>query len=126
MPPVQPEIGLVFRARVFDLAQEALAIIKESNTLPHHLMLDDKMIGTGSLLALFSEMFLSLRAESIPEEFVIPSFDAYPVDNVEAIVKSVESSKSWPVHREDLDMDHLVEMTKMQMWTLRPAQRIDK
>jgi hypothetical protein len=126
MPPIQPEINLVLRAQMFDLAMEALAIIREKDSLPHHLMLDNKTIGTGSLLALFSEVFLSLRAESIPKEFVIPSFDAYPVDNVEAILKSVEGCKSWPVHREDLDMGHLVEMTKMQMWTLKPAQRIDK
>ena len=126
MPPIRPEINLVLRAQMFDLTLEALAIIREKDSLPSHLMLDNKTIGTGSLLALFSEVFLSLRAESIPGEFVIPSFDAYPVDNVEAIVKSVEGCKSWPVHREDLDMDHLVEMTKMQMWTLKPAQRIDK
>jgi hypothetical protein len=126
MPPVKPEIKLASREQVFDLAQEALAIIKESNVLPHHLLLDDKAIGTGSLLALFCEMFLSLRAESIPGEFVIPVFDAYPVDHLEAIVKSVEGCKSWPVHREDLDMSHLVEMTKLQMWTLKPALWVDK
>jgi peptidoglycan/xylan/chitin deacetylase (PgdA/CDA1 family) len=125
MPPVQPEIDMALRAQVFDLARDALAIIRESNTLPHDLLLDNKTIGTGSLLALFSDMFLSLRAESIPREFVVPSFDAFPVDNVEAIVKSVEGCKSWPVHREDLDMGHLVEMTKLQMWTLKPALRID-
>ncbi|UCE42869.1 MAG: hypothetical protein JSV17_07945 [Candidatus Aminicenantes bacterium] len=125
MPPARPEIALALRAQVFDLAREALTKIKESKTLPHLLLLDDKAIGTGSLLALFCEMFLSLRAESISREFVIPVFDAHPVDHLEAIVQSVEGCKSWPVHREDLDMSHLVEMTKMQMWTLKPAQRID-
>jgi hypothetical protein len=126
MPPAQPEIELAQRTQVFDLAREALAIIKESNALPHLLLLDDKAIGTGSLLALFCEMFLSLRSELIPREFVIPSFDAYPIDNLEAIVRSVEGCKTWPVHREDLDMSHLVEMTKMQLWTLKPARRADK
>ena len=63
---------------------------------------------------------------TLTKEFVIPSFDAHPVDNLEAIVKSVEGCKSWPVHREDLDMEHIIEMTKMQMWTLKPAQRAEK
>ena len=126
MPPVQPEIELAQRTQVFDLAREALAIIKESNILPHQLLLENKAIGTGSLLALFCELYLSLRSELIPREFVIPSFDAHPVANLEAIVKSVEGCKSWPVHREDLDMSHLVEMTKMQLWTLKPAHRTDK
>lgn len=125
MPPVHPEKGLALRAEVFDLAREALALIEETSILPHHLLLDGKTIGTGSLLALFSEMFLALRSESIPGEFAILSFDAYPVYNLDAIVKSVEGCKSWPVHREDLDMSHLVEMTKMQLWTLKPALRAE-
>jgi peptidoglycan/xylan/chitin deacetylase (PgdA/CDA1 family) len=86
MPPVHPEIDLASRAQVFDLAREALEIIKKSNMLPHQLLLDDKAIGTGSLLALFSEMFLSLRLESVPVKFVVPSFDAHPVEYLEAIV----------------------------------------
>jgi len=125
-PIVQPEVKRISNARAFDLAHYARAFIRIRNTLPHWLKLDDKRIGTGSLLALFSEMFLSLRADSVPEEFIILPFDAYPNDNLEAIVKSVEGCKSWPVHREDLDMTHLVEMTKMQMWTLKPAFRTEK
>jgi hypothetical protein len=126
MPPIQPETKMAQRTQVFDMAREALAIIIESNALPHQLLLEDKAIGTGSLLALFSELFLSLRSELIPREFVIRPFDAHPTENLEAIVKSVEGCKSWPVHREDLDMSHLVEMTKMQLWTLKPALRTDK
>ena len=126
MPPVRPEKDTALRSQVFDLAREALAIIKSSGILPHLLLFDDKAIGTGSLLALFSDMFLSLRAESIPAEFEVPAFDAHPVENLDAIVKSVEGCKSWPVHREDLDMSHLVEMTKMQLWTLKPALRAEK
>lgn len=126
MPPVRPETDKALRAEVFDLAREALAMIKESKTLPHQLLLDNKAIGTGSLLALFSEMFLSLRSESIPGEFVVLPFDACPVDNLDDIVESVEGCKSWPVHREDLDMAHIVEMTKMQLWTLKPALRAEK
>jgi hypothetical protein len=33
----------------------------------------------------------------------------------------VRRCKGWPVHREDLDMSDLVEMTRLQMWTLKPA-----
>ncbi len=126
IPRVRPEIDLAPRAQVFDLARDALAVIKESNTLPFQLKLENKAIGTGSLLALFCEMFLSLRAESLPEDFVIPSFDAHPVDNLNAIVRSVEGCKFWPVHRDDLDMRNLAEMTKMQLWTLKPAHRTDR
>ena len=44
-----------------------------------------------------------------------------PPTNEEAIVEDVRQCKDWPVHREDLDMSDLVEMTRLQMWTLKPA-----
>jgi hypothetical protein len=126
MPSVRPEIGLATRAQVFDLAREASSVIEKSSMLPHHLLLESKAIGTGSLLALFCDMFLCLRAESIPGEFDVPVFDAHPADHLDAIEKSVEGCKSWPVHKEDLDMTKIIEMTKLQLWTLKPALRVDK
>jgi hypothetical protein len=33
----------------------------------------------------------------------------------------VAACKEWPVHREDLEMSHLIELTKLQLWTLKPA-----
>lgn len=126
MPSVKPGMNVASRAQVFEFAREALGKIMGSNMLPHHLLLEDKSIGTGSLLALFCDAFLALRSESIPPQFSVPSFDAYPVENLEAIVKSVQGCKSWPVHREDLDMSQLIELTKMQLWTLKPAHRRDR
>jgi peptidoglycan/xylan/chitin deacetylase (PgdA/CDA1 family) len=121
MPIVRPEIDVAFKEQVFGLADESLAFIQKSKALPPWLVLDNHRVGLGSLLALFSDMFLCIRKGAVPGEFNIPPFDAHPVDNLEDIVTSVEGNKSWPVHREDLDMRHLVEMTKMQLWTLKPA-----
>jgi hypothetical protein len=41
--------------------------------------------------------------------------------NEETIINEVAACKEWSVHREDLDMGHLIEMTKLQLWTLKPA-----
>lgn len=125
LAPVQPEIKKISRAQALSLASEALVFVRKSNMLPHWLLVDDCRIGTGSLLALFSEMFLEMMKGSLSEEFTITEFDAYPHENLEAIVESVEGCKSWPVHREDLDMSYIVEMTKCQLWTLKPAHRAD-
>ena len=43
--------------------------------------------------------------------------------NERAIVAEVEGYKTWPVHRPDLDMSRVVELTKLQLWTLKPARR---
>ena len=48
-------------------------------------------------------------------------FDSYPKANEERIITEVEGYKHWIVHRTDLDMSHLAEMTRMQLWTLKPA-----
>ena len=37
------------------------------------------------------------------------------------IISEVEGYKDWIVHRTDLDMSHLADMTRMQLWTLKPA-----
>jgi len=126
LPLVQPEIEKISRPQALSLAREALTFIHNSNALPHWLLVEDRRIGTGSLLTLFSEMFLEMKQGSLSEEFSIAPFDAYPHENEEAIVKSVEGCKHWPVHRGDLDMRHIVKMTKCQMWTLKPAHRADK
>jgi hypothetical protein len=79
------------------------------------------MIGTGSMLALFSELYLKIEDQNLPEQFSIISFEPYPSVNEEVIINGVATCKEWPIHREDLDMGHLIEMTKLQLWTLKPA-----
>jgi len=55
------------------------------------------------------------------EAYEVIPFDSYPKENEEAIISEVESYKDWIVHRPDLDMAHLVELTRMQLWTMKPA-----
>ena len=55
------------------------------------------------------------------EELSTVSFDPYPTVNEESIISNVADAGEWAVHREDLDMSHLIEMTKLQLWTLKPA-----
>jgi hypothetical protein len=43
--------------------------------------------------------------------------------NESEIVRAVRELKSWPVHRPDLDMEKIVEYTRLQLWTLKPAHR---
>jgi len=56
-------------------------------------------------------------------EYDVPAFEPYPRTNETKIVGEVEGYKGWPVHRPDLDMSRIVEFTKLQLWTLKPAHR---
>jgi hypothetical protein len=126
MPPITPEFEHIPGGGVLELAAAAHAYIRETNHLPSSLTYEGKKIGCGSLLALFSEMFLKIQASGLPDQFSTLAMEAYPSLNEENIISSVAACKDWPVHREDLDMSQLIEMTKLQLWTLKPALLNDK
>ena len=121
MPIVEPETQSVSRDQLLTLASRAKKYIDEKGTLPAWLAVDGQRIGAGSLLALFSAAYVDAQKGNLNDSYAVLAFEAYPRQNEEEIVKSVQDCKYWPVHREDLDMSHLIEMTKMQLWTLKPA-----
>jgi hypothetical protein len=123
MPISQPEISRVALEDVYDLAMKAEAHISRAGTLPAFLDVEGQRIGTGSLFALFSTVYLDMGSGNPASEYAVFSFDPYPKTNEEEISQRIRGFKTWPVHRPDLDMEPLIEMTKMQLWTLKPAHK---
>ncbi len=121
MPMEDPEIDRVQRDVALALAGEAFEFLDTEGSLPPWLTVDGARIGTGSLLALFSDVFLDLSAGLGRESFESVAFEAWPKEHDEENVRRVESCKDWPVHRTDLDMARIVEFTRLQLWTLKPA-----
>ena len=123
MPPSEPEVPRVKLADVLRLAGSACLVIDKTGAMPAWLSVENKRIGAGSLLAVFSAVYLDARAGRARPEYDVPAFEPYPRTNEAAIIKEVEGYKTWPVHRLDLDMSKIVEFTKLQLWTLKPAER---
>jgi len=123
MPVSQPEISRVPFKDVSELARKADDYIRQVGCLPSFLTIGNARIGTGSLFALFCAAFLDMNSKNLKSDYEVPSFDPYPKTNENDIIQRVQGFKSWPVHRPDLDMTHIVEMTKMQLWTLKPAHK---
>ncbi len=121
MPVRVPEFDQISVSGIFELSEMADKHIHETGQLPASLQYNDQIIGTGSILALFSELYLEIDDPNLPELLSVISFEPYPSVNEEDIIARVAAYKGWAVHREDLEMDHLVEMTKLQLWTLKPA-----
>ena len=121
MPPEDPGIDRVSRDQAVVLAGEADKFMSTEGSLPPWLTVDGARIGTGSLLALFCELFLDVSAGVAPESYGLTAFEAWPKEHDEEIVRRVEGYKDWPVHRRDLDMSQIVEFTRLQLWTLKPA-----
>jgi peptidoglycan/xylan/chitin deacetylase (PgdA/CDA1 family) len=123
MPVSTPEVSRVTLQEVYDLAGWANEYVRQADVLPSSLTLKGSRIGTGSLFVLFSAVYLDMTSKSLKPEYDVPPFDPFPRTNEEAIVQAVRGLKSWPVHRPDLDMGRIVELTRLQLWTLKPAQR---
>ena len=123
MPPAQPEILRVKLEDVSRLAGKAVDAIDHTGALPSSLSVGKACIGTGSLFALFSAVYLDARSGKLSPEYDVPAFEPYPKTNEADIIKEIEGYKTWPVHRRDLDMSRIVEFTKLQLWTLKPARR---
>jgi hypothetical protein len=122
MPPQVPEIARITLEDVFALAQAATDRIGATGTLPQSLDLAGARIGTGSLAALFSAVYLNLAAGAPGREYAVPAFEPYPQTHEQPVIAAVEGYKSWPVHRPGLDMSRVVELTRLQLWTLKPAR----
>lgn len=124
MPIETPEIATVNLDQVYELTRASLDIIRNRGHLPSGLMLEEKELGLGSLMHLFSTVYLDIRGKNEQVSYELLPFDAYPRAHEEEIIGEVYGYKDWIVHRTDLDMSHLAEMTRLQLWTLKPAIEI--
>jgi peptidoglycan/xylan/chitin deacetylase (PgdA/CDA1 family) len=123
MPPAEPGTGRVDFDGALALAQAANEHIDRTAALPPSLDVGGARIGTGSLMALFSAVYLDLHSGRPQHAYDVPAFEPYPKSYEQKIVGEVEGYKTWPVHKPDLDMSRVVEFTKLQLWTLKPARR---
>jgi len=123
MPLEHPEIARVSLKDVRALALEAGEFIRRTGSLPSFLNVGKTRIGTGSLFALFCVVYLDAGSGKLRPEYDVSAFESYPRTNEADIIGQVEGYKTWPVHRRDLDMSKIVEFTKLQLWTLKPATR---
>jgi len=124
MPPAAPGISSLTLEQVYMLAALATDSLRNKGHLPSYLKVGDKAIGAGSLLQLFSAVYMDVSSGKNLEAYEVLPFDSYPKENEEAIISEVESYKEWIVHRPDLDMSHLVALTRMQLWTMKPAHEL--
>jgi peptidoglycan/xylan/chitin deacetylase (PgdA/CDA1 family) len=123
IPPAEPSVSSVTIGEVFGLAKIAAEVVAGTGALPSEIATAGGRIGAGSLLTLFSTVYLDLDAGAPRPAYGVPAFEPYPRTHEAPIIAEVEGYKTWPVHRTDLDMSHLVELTRLQLWTLKPARR---
>jgi peptidoglycan/xylan/chitin deacetylase (PgdA/CDA1 family) len=123
LPPAEPDVRSATIQEAFDLARAANEEIGRTGMLPAFLKVGDARIGTGSLFALFADVFLDLDAKRTRPTYDVPAFEPYPRTHEARILAETEGYKTWPVHKPDLDMSRIAGFTRLQLWTLKPARR---
>jgi hypothetical protein len=121
MPSEMPELARIRHDQALELAAQARNYIMEQGALPAGLTLNGKTIGTGTQAHLFARLYLDALKGKLQPEYELIAFEPYPREHEKSIVSTVEDFKHWIVHRPDLDMSHLADLTRMQLWTLKPA-----
>jgi hypothetical protein len=122
-PMIRPETARVTFDEALALAEGARDHIAATGMLPSVLEAGGRRIGTGPLFALFSAVYLDLDAGKRQAEYDVPEFEAYPTANEAKITGEIRGYKTWPVHKPDLDMSRIIELSRLQLWTLKPARR---
>jgi peptidoglycan/xylan/chitin deacetylase (PgdA/CDA1 family) len=123
IPISVPETARVTLADVYGLAEACLAHLREAGAMPEFGQAGERKIGAGSLFALFSYVYLDMVSGRPKSEYGVPAFEPYPKTFEKPIIEAVMGLKSWPVHRRDLDMSRIADLTRAQLWTLKPAHR---
>lgn len=122
IPDSVPSISEVDKDQAFKLVQQAYVWIRDRGYLPSYLTIGDNQIGTGSLLALFSQLYIDATTGGLNSSYRVIPFDPWPKENEQAIISEVQACKDWPVHKLDLDMSNIIKYTRLQLWTLKPAR----
>jgi hypothetical protein len=120
-PVENPEAERVSAEQAITLAEQAVEYIASEGNMPAWLTINKARVGAGSLLELFARLYVDLAAGGVGESYQPAPFEGWPKEHDELVVERVEGYKNWVVHREDLDMSKIVEFTRLQLWTLKPA-----
>ncbi len=107
---------------VLALALRADGEIGRTGALPSVVPAGGRRLGPGRLFALFAAVYLDLAAGRPQADYDPAPFEPYPRTHEKACLDLIRGYKSWPVHRPDLDMARVLEFTKLQLWTLKPAR----
>ena len=107
---------------IYALAIQTGGEIRRTGSLPSDVPAGARRLGPGRLLPLFAAAYLDLAAGRMRAEYDSAASEPYPRTYEKAALDLIQSYKSWPVHKPDLDMARILEYTKLQLWTLKPAR----
>jgi len=99
----------------------ARAYIDRTGQLPASIDIGSTIVGIGSFFHAACEALLALATEHTPTRVVLRPGPQIPAI-AETIARETEAGyRGWVIHKPDLDVTRLLELTRLQTWTLRRA-----
>jgi hypothetical protein len=97
------------------------SFIDQTGQLPASVDIGGATFGIGSFYRAACESLVALAAGQTPGRVTLPSGPQIPTI-AETIARGTEAGyRGWVIHKPDLKVTKLLELTRLQTWTLKPA-----
>jgi hypothetical protein len=123
-PPLVPELPALTPHQLASLAQQVLSSARQTGHLPDAVSVDGRRLGLGSIFGVLAEAYdAACRGDQVftgaHQTAVWPRYPAPAVPLGERLRVCEED----PLMRPGLSTDAIARHTRLQTWTLKPAQR---
>jgi hypothetical protein len=98
------------------------AFIDRTRHLPGGIELDGVCLGIGSFYRAVCESFDRLRNQHTPVKVAFRPGSQIPAIADSIAHRTERGYRGWVIHKPDLDVTNLLELTRLQTWTLKPAK----
>jgi hypothetical protein len=89
--------------------------------LPASVDISGTAVGIGSFYFAVCESFSALAAQNAPNQVVFRSCSQVPSIAETIAEQTARGYRGWVIHKRNLNTDNLLELTRLQTWTLKPA-----
>ena len=104
-----------------DRCAQVESFIDRTGGLPAEVEWGETRAGIGSFYRAACEVYSVLSPRQVPSEIVLRPGPQIPAI-ADAIAQGTERGyRGWVIHKRDLDVRDLLELTRLQTWTLKPA-----
>ena len=123
-PPLVPELPGLSPGQLFTLANDLRRAASQTGHLPAAVTVDGQPRGLGSLYGVLAEAYLAATRGDLPTTSRVSTavWPRYPAGAV-ALGERQRLCEEDPLVRPGLSTDAIALHTRLQTWTLKPAQR---
>ncbi len=119
-PIEAPQVRVLERGEIERGCEEVLRVHRETGHLPANVRTSEGEVGLGSWVRVLAQVYLAARG-GLPVRVSVTAFPPYP-SMADETAEVAARYRNWDIHRPDLDFSKILLFTRLQTWTVKPAQ----